>query len=556
MKAKFLNARSVLGTLCLVAFMAVFNASCEKDLYDEGIQNSKRFVVTTMKTDKLDVSISNRLKQKINDFNRIKESSAARAEYDSIYEFYVDAEEVRVIIDSGKTSYTFAGYKMTDEMVRNVVIAEKSDGSWGTYVVDYEFTADQFKSMTEEQMHMIDPKITEIILHEGKIEYQVICDIHIAQGEIAGTSSWGTQAPLYETVWVVSYNNCHLEAYGEETDGFPTPTAPPYSYTHTGGGGHGSGITTPWVMSPKQIREREFRNELTEEQQECLTKMPEELEDQMFEFLEATDFVDDGEGLTLANAQYSPESIYFAQQVIEAACEDDDVEVDFEKRIIYEIEQPCQRQIVKDVMNLSTPLTNMIRDAYDGNVANVKVINGEVNDNNPVGTSPQYYSANGSNFIITIKFDNDYLVHATDLSIAATTLHEMVHAYLINLYLMGTMQSTDMEYGTLMNAFTNFYNNPNQSNYDATDEEIHNVMEIFIDKMTNALYAYAQSKNMDDVTLEYCKSIVWGQMNDTDLFESQLTQNEQILYQNTAYVEQENDSTTYVGAPKGMPCTN
>ncbi len=75
---------------------------------------------------------------------------------------------------------------------------------------------------------------------------------------------------------------------------------------------------------------------------------------------------------------------------------------------------------------------------------------------NPVFTDPTIYG-NSSNYHININYDNTYLASATDLSVAANAVHEMTHAYFINLYITGSMSANSANYNDLLNAFINFY---------------------------------------------------------------------------------------------------
>lgn len=67
------------------------------------------------------------------------------------------------------------------------------------------------------------------------------------------------------------------------------------------------------------------------------------------------------------------------------------------------------------------------------NVANIRFSNGVLDGNAVASTSLQFYGTS-ENYIISIKFDNDYLDNATNLSIAASALHELVHAHLMYLF--------------------------------------------------------------------------------------------------------------------------
>lgn len=224
-------------------------------------------------------------------------------------------------------------------------------------------------------------------------------------------------------------------------------------------------------------------------------------------------------------------------------------EVDLGNRIIYTINKPCQKQIVKDVMAISSQFTNLIKDTFDcTDLVNVKFSNGNVPSGNPAYTNPIIYG-NPENYTISIMFDNNYLDNATDLSIIAVALHELVHAYLIHLYLSGTLVATNSNFNTLQNAFITFYDNMVQDTFEPLDNEIHNAMRDFMDKIANSIYNYANLNNIPNVSPQYCVDLAWGTMTGTDLFNTVLNSDQQLISNNTAAYEQDN-----LPQAKGTPC--
>jgi len=223
-------------------------------------------------------------------------------------------------------------------------------------------------------------------------------------------------------------------------------------------------------------------------------------------------------------------------------------EVDFSKNIIYGINKPCQKQIVKDIIDVCSPFTELIQQTFNStDNVNIKFYNGNLPNGNAY-TNPNYIG-NTQNFTIRIKFDDTFLNTGTNLSIVAVTLHELVHAYLMNLYLKGTLVATNSEYNTLQNAFIAFYNNQVQDTFDPLDNEIHNAMDDFISNMANSIYNYALTKNIS-VTADYCEKLAWGTMSGTDLFIQSLTPEQQIENNNIFAYEQDN----ILPQAKGTPC--
>lgn len=239
------------------------------------------------------------------------------------------------------------------------------------------------------------------------------------------------------------------------------------------------------------------------------------------------------------------EAIEFINEAVDALINNG--EVDFDDEIIYAINKPCQNEIIKDVMNVSSPFTNLINQTFNVNdKANVKFNNGSIPGGNAY-TNPFFYG-NSDNFTISIRFDDTFLESSTNLGIAAVTLHELVHAYFIKLYLKGELTATSQNYNDLLNAFIAFYDNQVQDTFDTLDNELHNAMKDFIDKMGNSLYNYAINNNID-VTPDYCINLAWGTMTGTELFENALTPQQQLTCNNIYAYEQDS-----LPQASGTPC--
>lgn len=244
---------------------------------------------------------------------------------------------------------------------------------------------------------------------------------------------------------------------------------------------------------------------------------------------------------------FSDESKEFAMEMIKALI--NGIDVNIPNHIIYAFDKPCQKQVVKDIIDNCSPFTNMIYQTFNtDDKANIKFTNGPTSSGNPAETST-VYTGGATNPIINIKLDNTYLDNATNLSIVANTLHELVHAYLMNLYIKGTLVATNPQYETLLNAYIVFYANKTQANFNTLDDAMHNSMANFINQMANSIYNYAFSKNIPGVTSDYCIKLAWGTMNGYNLFTTTLTLSQQQEYETIAAIEQDN-----ISGAKGSSC--
>lgn len=125
----------------------------------------------------------------------------------------------------------------------------------------------------------------------------------------------------------------------------------------------------------------------------------------------------------------------------------------------------------------------------------------------------------------------------------------MVHAYLMQLFLNNQLVAQNNNYQSLMDAFLNFYKDRDEMTFNELDNEMHNAMHDFIDKMANSIYNYAQSINITDVSMDYCMALAWSTMQGYNLFNDVLTIQQQQNYSQIGYNEQYN-----TGDKKGSSC--
>ena len=244
-------------------------------------------------------------------------------------------------------------------------------------------------------------------------------------------------------------------------------------------------------------------------------------------------------------------NVAFAELALEVLIDGGDV--DFDEKIIYDlVDKPCQKEIIETAISLSSEFTDLISNTFNANEqTNLNLSAIDIPNGNNAFTVP-FVSGDQTAYYVDIKFDNTYLNTATDLSIAAVTLHELVHAYLVNLFVTNQMGSESESFNDLLNAFIAFYDQQVQDTANTLDNEIHNAMNNFIDNASMSLFNYAQAQGID-ADLEYCNHLMWGTMFGTELFEEVLTEEQQANYGNIAGMEQEN--VTFEGeSPKGSPC--
>jgi hypothetical protein len=555
------NFKLLTKLFSLILMLSLFG--CEKDLYDDALTPKKELSVKHVSLKDLSRTENTDLFKKVDQVNLKRKNALGKIVYDSINHFYFDDENGKIIETAdGYKSYTFPIIReVNDGKIENLLFSKNQNGSYDTYTVKYDFTEEELKNFSQEQ------------IDQQAVTYQrfgddIVCidsmswvSYPIDNGDLTGnfgyTGHWVVTSSVCEHLQPISNSSGGLGSTGWAGGGF-TASNP----TNQTGGIHTTPVTTPGMAFVQSFGIS----------QETILGLPREVQQSIFDYLTIHHF----DNITKARVKWfllhyvnfygletlpidSQVSIFnyfalnnysticapFANEMITAAINNFDV--DFLRNIIYGITKPCQKSVVKNLMNSCSPFINTINQTFTiSNNTNINFSNGTIPNANAY-TNP-FYSGSPQSHTISIRFDNSYLENATNLSIAASTLHELVHAYLINLYLSGQLVATSSDYNTLLNAFIVFYDNQVPDTFDPLDNEIHNAMKDFIDKMANSLYNYAQSQNIS-VTPSYCEQMAWGTMYGTNLFQTVLTPQQQIDNGNATATEQDN-----LPGSQGTPC--
>lgn len=130
--------------------------------------------------------------------------------------------------------------------------------------------------------------------------------------------------------------------------------------------------------------------------------------------------------------------------------------------------------------------------------------------------------------LVTI-FDYNKLQHATELSLARTVIHELVHTYLV-LYFRFDAENALQEYPQMIHAW--------QSTPDPNLNEIHHAEMVisYVDDIALALKEYALSLGLDLEDSLY-KALAWGGL---DFHES-----EHLAEENKVYIQQRLDAERF-----------
>jgi len=245
-----------------------------------------------------------------------------------------------------------------------------------------------------------------------------------------------------------------------------------------------------------------------------------------------------------------------AAQEINELMENPFIETAFDHFAVDEIDNDCLLRVVRDeiITNLNAGIINQIRNTI-GQQSNYilgfrdnDILNGVAN----AGTSmPSASAINNGQYPIIVNFAEDYLSgNPTKLSLAANTIHEMVHAHLIYLYLEGQLLQKYPSFTDLKSKFDTYIDSRTEINRIALEDSMHISMVDLIGTMAYALFKYAKDNRMGNVTHEYCKDITKGTFSGTPAMNA-ITPN--VNLQNDYILKAENEQNNTSDA-KGKDC--
>lgn len=287
---------------------------------------------------------------------------------------------------------------------------------------------------------------------------------------------------------------------------------------------------------------------------------------------EIDDFLDAG--------LYSPSDKAFALQVIKAKEESEDAEVDYENKSIYKANVP---ECLKEIINKLKPtesfnvnfagvdarllqqmqLPNIILDLFNNDAGySLTIETGDLPPDPITGLRPNAQTSSpvpstvpaSDVFNITISLNNNYLDSATDLAIARTMIHELIHAYFS--YLRRSQPQSDIasQLQILMNDAT----------LSPVDPE-HTVMaSSFVNSIANALgvwdnYSIPVTANngvdFDGTPFDYYQLLSWsGDLTGTTYYISDKSADFQFYSLASRKAEEgiRNIRDTFILSPKGI----
>lgn len=190
----------------------------------------------------------------------------------------------------------------------------------------------------------------------------------------------------------------------------------------------------------------------------------------------------------------------FSKEAVTVICNDG--EVDFDERIIYDKDLlDCQKTVLNDLKNNTESRISEIINDFSGDKPDSRNYVWKVKTGNLGFTGKHAETIFYGNLAETIM-NNDVMNDATDIKVAATLIHEAIHAWLGFHFNQADPNNIYEEYEEYYNAYIN---------EEATANNIgHDVMaDTFRNRIKNALKEYGASKGytIDDFTYE---ALAWG----------------------------------------------
>ena len=285
-------------------------------------------------------------------------------------------------------------------------------------------------------------------------------------------------------------------------------------------------VTSGYMPTPKQQRQKEFKNGLGDEAENCFnTVLTPSQQQEILDFLEATLAIDvNGNVATGSVDGYSQGDMDFAEQAALAMCGGG--EVDYDENIIYDNslnDYPCHKKIIKDAINSCSPLSQLVLNLFESNDGVNLIIKasdlGPINSGPNASTTPtSSYNSNTQTCDITITFNENYLENATDISIARTSIHESLHAILIYLFEQDLLYSPN---GNIIEGFEGFvdaYINYQLGLPSNLNTAHHELLVIFVEDIAESLSFFSVEHGYNNYTFEYYKKMSWSGLTTMDSF--------------------------------------
>lgn len=277
------NSLNYLVKLILLLVLIAFTG-CEKDLYEDGLQNSpSEMNVREISLKDIEKSVSTKINNEINKVKQMKyktTSEGNRIEYNSELGIYIDKDNGNLVSVDGKNFYTFPMFSDEDNKIENVLFVDKGTGEMDTYLIKYDITPQEFENLTAEQVQNIDAEYQKVFWSGGEqvcFTWTTTTTVYPNCPYPDGLHSNGVQCDA--EIHVNSTTLCtFVEVFGQGDslgdngggDGVGGDTS---GGGTTGGSSSGNTIHTGIGTSPELQKSKRFDKQLTNQQKNCLSNL-------------------------------------------------------------------------------------------------------------------------------------------------------------------------------------------------------------------------------------------------------------------------------------------
>ncbi|HLU86061.1 MAG TPA: hypothetical protein VKZ45_11335 [Vicingaceae bacterium] len=544
--------------------LGVFSCQKEDDSFikQEHTSHTSKTKYSITKIDYQTVQQNNCL---VNSITKIKEqtgtkgsSTQNRLVHSSAYGFYIDTDVATYMENANGSyhSYTFLVIRDNPAVaLENLLFSLQEDGTYTVSIVSYDITESEREALLNRQYVDLTNKIfkedidgiglmSEVLSAIPTTFYtSEVCTCNTAGHDNGIDPETGAPCPCHGIqISITSGTEENTEGNGPEE--FPDNNEIPDGENNPGGGVPNNpnnpkpkkDATSPTVSIPF---DQQVANCLSEYAFNGNTSIQTWLNSASFGEIKAlASYLGKGDNCS------NPATLDFVVEAIEAMINNNELELDFLEQIYLPLDKECQAKVVMDfTANVDSQLSNFLVNVFNGNNNfHIEIVDEDfpANITGNAATTPPVGMEFTSETAAIVRFDNEYLDNATDLSVVMTTAHEYLHVYLIYLYSQGQLLSTYPSYIDLNNAFQVFESNPNETTFQELENQSHIIYDDFLGWIQDSVNAYVEKNNLN-ISQEYIEKMVVGSHQYTSTFQN-LSNTLQIEYSQIAVNEQNGET--------------
>jgi len=478
--------------------------NCSNDNENVLAQKSKPKIIVKQ-LNYQDVLSDNVVIQKIKEIKQKKESILSNKstdnKYIAKYDFTIDLETAKMVETDNYKTYNFLIYRESpeDDRVENLFLTLNKEGKYDAFILKYGFSSEELVELDQETLNNRQTEYKPIDIDftpKDSTSSKYICTevweyiIFISPRDFGGDADIG--------MWVLVSSEC---AFYYEGAGISVGSSGNNDTTGSGGGGSGTSTTStssyiysaPVVLSAEEIAIKTFFKNLTPEQEDCLNsnfELHKEIEVFLSNNYNPNTEISQKNSVS-SKLPTSTNTFADAQNFAKLVLDNCGSNVDWANRIINKLTNPCASNIFTELQNemLKKDLINKVEATPDGSPLTfvesiLKLFNDSDGTNLLIRNSNNIGNSNAHTIGTTITLKTSYLKTATQLSIARTMIHEILHTYLNGIYL----DLPDFENKTLLEKMEKFATDNGYDPINDPNRFQHEFMGQFVDAMAYSLY--------------------------------------------------------------------